>query len=153
MTTNILSPFLANQGTLILDGALATELEKHGRDLNHPLWSAKLLQDEPELIKQVHLDYLHAGADCLITASYQATFQGFRAQGIDQAKAEQLMQRSVDLALEARDQFWATETNRHGRQRPLVAASIGPYGAYLANGAEYTGNYDLDTAGLIDFHR
>ena len=64
-----------------------------------------------------------------------------------------MLRHSVELALTARDDFWATPENRSGRQRPLVAASIGPYGACLADGSEYSGDYDLDAAGLADFHR
>ncbi|MCP4426572.1 MAG: homocysteine S-methyltransferase, partial [Chloroflexi bacterium] len=100
----------------------------------------------------IHTDYLWAGADCIISASYQATFPGLMARGLTEVEAGQLMQLSVDLACAARDEFW-TAANHEKRLRPLVAASIGPYGAYLANGAEYTGDYDLDVAGLVEWHR
>ncbi|MCB0032729.1 MAG: homocysteine S-methyltransferase [Anaerolineales bacterium] len=150
---NLLTPFLTYQGTIILDGGLATELEKRGYDLNDPLWSAKILLEQPEAIYWVHWDYLKAGADVLITASYQATVAGFMARGLEEAAAVDLLLSSIRIATKARDDFWAVEAHRHNRLRPLVAASIGPYGAYLANGAEYTGDYDLDEAGLVDFHR
>lgn len=148
-----LAPFLADDGVAILDGGLATELEARGCDLDHPLWSARVLRDRPEAITAVHTAYLEAGADVLTTASYQATFEGFAREGLGHEAAEELLRRSVRLALGARDAFWALASNRVGRQRPLVAASIGPYGAYLANGAEYTGAYDLDETGLASFHR
>ncbi|MEM7112905.1 MAG: homocysteine S-methyltransferase [Chloroflexota bacterium] len=148
---NPLQPFIDQHGAFILDGGLATQLEARGFDLNDTLWSAKLLQEAPEVIQQVHADYLWAGADCVITASYQATLAGFQARGATEAEAIQLLQRSVRLAQAARDAFWAVAPA--GRLRPFVAASIGPYGAYLANGAEYTGDYDLDENGLVDFHR
>jgi homocysteine S-methyltransferase len=149
----VIEEFLEFQGIFVLDGGLATELEWRGYELNDALWSARLLLEEPEAIKQVHADYLTAGADCLISASYQATIQGLMARGLSELEAADLLRLSVKLAREARDEFWAVEANRQKRLRPLVAASIGPYGAYLANGAEYTGDYDLDMAGLLAWHR
>jgi homocysteine S-methyltransferase len=149
---NPIQPYLDKHGVLILDGGLATHLEAKGCDLNHALWSARLLRADPDVIRQVHLDYFWAGADCAITASYQATIAGFMRLGLTETEAEQLLRLSVQLAIEARDMYWGT-VNQTNRLRPLVAASIGPYGAYLANGAEYTGDYDLDEAGLVEFHR
>lgn len=150
---NPLLPFLRQNGFLVLDGGLATELEARGYDLSDELWSARLLIDEPEAIKEVHTDYLQAGADCIITASYQATIGGFMKRGLSEEEAVELLQFSIQLALDARDEFWNDVANRHQRQRPIVAASIGPYGAALADGSEYTGDYDLDEGGLIEFHR
>ncbi len=152
MLKNPLSSFLANNGTLVLDGGLATELEHYGFDLGDGLWSARLLADAPEALRQVHLDYLMAGADCIISASYQATIDGFMARGLGEDEAIRLIQLSVQIAVEARDAFWAEGDNRAGRKRPIVAASIGPYGAALADGSEYTGDYSLDEAGLYAFH-
>jgi homocysteine S-methyltransferase len=151
--SDALAPFLEAGGVLVLDGGLATELEKAGFDLDHPLWSARLIEEAPGEIAEVHGSYLEAGADCITTASYQATFAGFEREGRSREEAEGLLRRSVSLALETRDRFWAEARNRAGRKRPLVAASVGPYGAFLANGSEYTGDYDLDEAGLLDFHR
>lgn len=136
----------------MLDGGLATQLEARGCDLRDALWSARLLRDNPDLIRQVHLDYYWAGADCAITASYQATLAGFMRQGMTETAAAQLIRLSVQLAQEARTAFWQ-HANRQQRLYPLVAASIGPYGAYLADGSEYSGAYDLDEEGLLDFHR
>jgi homocysteine S-methyltransferase len=151
--TNPLGPFLAEGGSLILDGGLATELEARGYDLSDDLWSARLLLDEPAAIKALHADYLAAGADCIISASYQGTIPGFMKRGLSEGQAEGLLRLSVSLALEVRDAFWSAPANRAGRNRPLVAASIGPYGAALADGSEYTGDYDLDEEGLWLFHR
>jgi homocysteine S-methyltransferase len=145
--------FLSLRCPMILDGALATELECRGADLKDGLWSAKCLIDQPDLIRGVHLDYFRAGADVATTATYQATFEGFAQRGIDRAAAESLMRRAVSLALAARDEFWASESNRAGRLRPLIAASVGPYGAMLADGSEYHGRYPVDDAALADFHR
>src|SRR5829696_8257371 len=92
---------------VVLDGAMATELERRGCDLNDPLWSARVLVEAPELIRQVHADYFAAGADCAITASYQATFEGFAGRGMGAEAAAELMRCSVRLAVEARDAFWA----------------------------------------------
>ena len=138
---------------LILDGGLATQLESRGHDLGDSLWSARLLRDAPEEIQAVNREYLEAGADVVTTASYQATVSGFMSHGLSESDALGLIERSVQLALAARDEFWNSPANRSGRQRPLVAASVGSYGAFLANGAEYTGEYDLDETGLMSFHR
>ncbi|SEG84642.1 homocysteine S-methyltransferase [Nonomuraea solani] len=128
--------------TLVLDGGLATRLERLGADLSDDLWSARLLLEEPGLIRRAHADYFAAGADVATTASYQATFPGFARRGLDAAEAGRLMRLSVELAGQARDEAG----------RGLVAASVGPYGAYLANGAEYTGDYGLDEDGLYAWH-
>jgi len=138
---------------LVIDGALATELERRGCDLKDHLWSARILLEQPEIIKQVHLDYFKAGADCAITASYQATIEGFAQRGLNEKEAIRLIQKSVRLAMGARDEFWADESNRVGRSKPFVAASVGPYGAFLADGSEYRGNYGLTEKELMDFHR
>lgn len=147
-----LAPFLERQGFVVLDGGLATELEARGHDLNDPLWSAKVLLDDPESIRAVHRDYLRAGADVVATATYQASFGGFAERGLGRAETVDLLERAVSIAREARDAFWADETRRPGRLRPLVAASVGPYGAVLADGSEYRGAYGLSRAELLDFH-
>ncbi len=138
---------------MVLDGALATELERRGADLRDALWSAKCLIERPDLIREVHLDYFRAGADVATTATYQASFEGFARRGIERSAAARLMCDAVALGVAARDEFWAVEANRSGRLRPLVAASIGPYGAMLADGSEYRGHYSLDDLALADFHR
>lgn len=148
-----LTPFLARNGVLIVDGGLATELEARGYQLTDGLWSARLLDTAPQAIQQVHADYLTAGADCIITASYQASLPGFVDHGYSQSRAVELLRTSVELALTAREAFWSKADNRPGRLRPLVVASIGPYGAYLADGSEYTGNYGLNEDELVAFHR
>jgi homocysteine S-methyltransferase len=159
MQPNPLQPFLSEAGVVILDGALATELERRGADLHDPLWSAKVLLEQPALIRQVHFDYFAAGADVAITASYQATFAGFAQRGLAFDQAADLMRCSVQLAQAACADYWHTvgqaPTSTSGRQKlkPLVAASIGPYGAYLADGSEYRGDYGLSVAELRDFHR
>ena len=123
-TTSPFTPFLSQQGFVVLDGGLATELEQRGAQISDALWSARLLLDAPEMIRQLHYDYFAAGADVAISASYQATFPGFARRGLDHDQAAHLMRLSVELAQEARDAFWAEEANRTGRLRPLVAASI-----------------------------
>lgn len=150
---NAIESILNNQRIAIIDGAMATELEARGCDLNDDLWSARVLLEQPELIRAVHLDYFNAGADIAITASYQATVDGFAKRGLNREQALSLMKKSVQLAQEARDEFWAKEENRAGRVRPLIAGSVGPYGAYLADGSEYRGDYNLSEDELIAFHR
>jgi homocysteine S-methyltransferase len=150
---NPIASILDRYPILVIDGALATELERRGFDLKDELWSAKILLEKPEAIKQLHYDYFKAGADCVITASYQATIEGFMKRGLTEEEAINLLQKSVRLAVEARDEYWADESNRAGRAKPFVAASVGPYGAYLADGSEYRGNYGLTEEQLMDFHR
>lgn len=150
---NPLAPLLARYPVLVLDGALATELERRGCDLRDPLWSARVLIEAPDRIRQVHRDYFEAGADFATTASYQATMEGFLRRGLSHGEALELLRRSVRLAMEAREAFWREPVRRIGRPRPLVAASVGPYGAFLADGSEYRGDYGLSETDLMDFHR
>ena len=137
----------------MLDGGLATEMEKNGADLDDELWSAKMLIEAPEQIRRVHADFLRAGADVIATATYQASFEGFGRAGYGFEQSKQLIRLSVDLAVLAREAFWALNRNHQNRFRPLVAASIGPYGACLHDGSEYHGNYSLTRRQLVDFHR
>jgi homocysteine S-methyltransferase len=146
---NPISPFVEKYNVVILDGALATELERRGADLRDPLWSAKLLLENPNLIRQVHYDYFSAGADIATTASYQATIPGLMQRGLDREQAANVLRLTVMLAQQARDDFWTDAS----RLRPLVAASIGSYGAYLHDGSEYRGDYGLSVQQLIDWHR
>jgi homocysteine S-methyltransferase len=146
-----LQRLLREQALIVLDGALATELENRGADLRDPLWSAKCLIEQPHLIRAVHEDYFTAGADVAITATYQASFEGFAARGIGPESAARLMRGAVSLAADARDRFWSTAST--SRPRPLVAASIGPYGAMLADGSEYRGRYAASDRELKAFHR
>ncbi|WP_223636084.1 homocysteine S-methyltransferase [Planococcus sp. 4-30] len=138
---------------VILDGAMATELENYGCNLNDRLWSAKVLMENPELIKKVHLDYFQAGADCAITASYQATIEGYKERGLTEEEAIGLIDKSVALAAEARDEFWSDLQDQSNRPKPLVAASVGPYGAFLSDGSEYRGDYSVSEEELIAFHK
>jgi len=145
--------FIEKHGMLLLDGGLATELEEQGLDISTHLWSAQLLHTNPEAIRKVHLAYLEAGADCIISASYQASIEGFLTYGLSKKQARSLMNKPVTLANDACDEYLNNAKNREpGRMRPLVAASIGPYGAYLANGAEYRGDYGISKSKLRAFH-
>lgn len=150
---NPIEKLLQKQNIIILDGALATELENRGCDLNDSLWSAKVLMEQPELIQQVHLDYFNAGADVAITASYQATVEGFAQRGLNKNQAIELIKKSVQIAKDAQDEFWSDGKNRVNRNYPLIAGSVGPYGAFLADGSEYRGDYQLTEKELMDFHR
>jgi homocysteine S-methyltransferase len=134
---------------LLLDGGLSNELERQGCDLNQKLWSAKLLESNPEAIILAHLAYLESGAQCIITSSYQATLPGFMALGYDEPSARELILKSVQLAEEARNRFLSKNPQA---SKPLIAASIGPYGAYLADGSEYRGHYGITDQELKDFH-
>ncbi|SON61545.1 Homocysteine S-methyltransferase [Mycobacterium simulans] len=139
---------LVGDSVLISDGGLATELEARGEDLSDPLWSARLLLDAPHKITAVHAAYFRAGAMIATTASYQASFEGFAAHGIERDGpfgAIAMMRRSVELAMIARDEV--------GIEGLRVAASVGPYGAALADGSEYPGRYGLSVAALTRWHR
>jgi len=153
--TSLLDGLLAGDGVLVLDGGLATQLEAQGHDLSDRLWSARLLAEDPEAIIEAHLAYFRAGARVATTASYQATFEGFAARGIGHESAAELLRRSVTLAMTARDRHRRDEAAA-GRPDPgplLVAASVGPYGAMLADGSEYRGRYGLSVEALATFHR
>lgn len=146
------SPFekiIEQQGFVLLDGGLATELENRGHNLNNKLWSASILINHPQEIKEVHLSYLKAGADCITTATYQATLPGFMAEGISKQIATNLIKSAVKIANEARNQY--LEKNKRNIE-PLIAISIGPYGAYLADGSEFSGNYSISKDELRAFH-
>jgi homocysteine S-methyltransferase len=132
------------QRPVVLDGGLATLLEARGHDLSSELWSARLLADDPEAVVSAHGEFFDAGAQIATTASYQASFTGFAAVGLDTEQSADLMRLSVALARRARDEH---------RPDGWVAASVGPYGAYLADGSEYRGDYGLDVAALREFHR
>lgn len=135
---------------ILLDGGLATELETQGFDIAGTLWSAALLQSNPAAIVNAHRAYLDAGADCIISASYQASRLGFMSLGLSASTSDQLIASSVELARTARNEYLAA--NPRTNRSPLVAASIGPYGAALADGSEYTGSYDISVAELREFH-
>ncbi len=146
--SDVLTRLLAQRGTIVLDGAMATELEKRGVDTSGPLWSALAMRDAPDTILDVHRAYFAAGADVATTNTYQANLDAYRRAGLSQAEAEDMVRQAVRLARRARDEHAAT-TGRHG----LVAGSVGPYGAYLADGSEYTGAYTHTDEEFRAFHR
>ena len=138
--------FLSQSSPIIIDGGLSNVLEFKGCDLNHSLWTAKLLNDNPEVLIESHIDYINAGAEILATASYQASFPGLINEGYSKEDARNLMIKSVSLVQEA--------IKRAKVDRQIwIAASVGPYGAYLADGSEYKGNYGVSKKELIEFHR
>jgi homocysteine S-methyltransferase len=147
-----LRPFVERRGAAILDGGLASELEARGFDLKDRLWSARALVDAPELLDAIHRDYLESGADVVTTATYQATLTGFVARGLAAAEARRILLAAVGMAVSAREAFWSRAASP-GRPRPLVAASIGSYGAFLADGSEYVGDYRLSIEALANWHR
>ena len=126
-------PPLSLTQPVLLDGGLATQLEAQGADLRSRLWSAQVLVDDPGAVVQAHEAFFAAGAQVATTASYQAPVE--------------LIGLSVRLAQQARDRF-----SGDGQQR-WVAGSVGPYGASLADGSEYRGDYGLSIAGLRAWHR
>ncbi|NUS16488.1 MAG: homocysteine S-methyltransferase [Streptomyces sp.] len=136
-------PLPSAGATLLLDGGLSNQLADQGCDLSDPLWTARLLADDPGQILAAHTAYVRAGADVLITSGYQASYEGFARRGIGRAEASALLRRSVTLARRA----------AAGRPGTAVAASVGPYGAVLADGSEYRGRYGRTVRELTAFHR
>ena len=141
-----LSP-LDIQSLRVLDGGMATELERAGLDISGPLWSAHVLDSTPEIIGQVHLDYLRAGADCISTVSYQVSALGYAELGRGAADADHALRESVNIARAAAGRY-REESDR----TVLIAASLGPYGAALHNGAEFHGRYHIAFDDLVRFH-
>ncbi|AIR11372.1 homocysteine S-methyltransferase [Ligilactobacillus salivarius] len=138
--------FLTNH-TVVLDGAMSTPLERLGADTNNDLWTAKALIDNEELVYEVHKMYFEAGADLIITDTYQANVQAFEKVGYSEKEARNLIKKAVKIAQKARDDY-ENKTGKHN----YIAGTIGPYGAYLANGSEYRGDYELSTKEYQQFH-
>ena len=148
---NIIDRYLKQYPFIVLDGAFGTELARKGFDTNDDLWSAKALFEQPQLVKAVHQEYFAAGADISTSASYQATVEGFEKKGFSREQSKQLIQKSVQLVKQARTDHLRSNKQTN-RPAPLAAASVGPYGAYLADGSEYRGDYGLSRNELADFH-
>ncbi|WP_448904751.1 homocysteine S-methyltransferase [Gemella sp.] len=142
---NNFKKWLKEQKYVVIDGALSTALEKKGMDLNHKLWTAKVLVEHPEKIKEVHKEYYEAGANIAITSTYQASILGFKDLGYSEEKAEEFIRKSVELAKESREEAVSDKDM-------WIAGSVGPYGAYLADGSEYRGDYAVDNQFLEEFH-
>jgi homocysteine S-methyltransferase len=147
--TSEFAALLAAGNTVVIDGGLATQCEAMGHNIDGELWSARLLMSNPRAIVDATRAYLDAGARIVATATYQASRQGLMAAGLSQTEADELMLGSVALARQACDEYLA---DHPGSKRPLVAASIGPYGAILHDGSEYTGKYDISDDDLHKFH-
>ncbi len=141
---------LLGDGPVVLDGGLATELEARGCDISGALWSARVLRERPDAIEQLHYDYYAAGAGVAITASYQASYEGFASIGIAAEETTRLLRRSVELARAARERY--RRDHPGDARKLLVAASVGPYGAISHDGAEYRGDYGLAIDALVAFH-
>jgi homocysteine S-methyltransferase len=148
-TTNFAALLSAGR-PVVIDGGLATQCEAMGCNIDGNLWSGVLLRDDPQSIVAANRAYLDAGARIVTTASYQASRHGFMQEGATASEADRLVQSSVMLARQARDEF--VRDNPDART-PLIAASIGPYGAVLHDGSEYTGDYDISEDELRKFHR
>lgn len=148
--------YMNDNGPLVLDGGLATELEAQGAHLQgDPLWSARLLQTNPQAIRNAHYRFLLSGADVITTATYQASVPGFVSHlDVSSERARELLMSGVQLAKEAAERF-VSEGRPAGRRCPLVAGSVGPYGAFLHNGSEYTGAYaeEMSVEELKVWHR
>jgi homocysteine S-methyltransferase len=142
--TDRLRELLADGRRIQLDGGLSTALEEQGVTLDGALWTARLLAEAPEAIAAAHRAYYRSGARVATTASYQASIEGLLAAGHDEPAARRLITRSVRIAQDVRDEV--------AEPGLLVAASVGPYGAFLADGSEYTGRYGVSSARLRDFH-
>ena len=151
MPRGLLKGLIEREGGVVIDGAMSTALEALGCDLNDSLWSAKILAEDPAKIRKVHCDYFEAGANVAITASYQASEAGFEKKGVGPEEASRLIALSVELAQAAREDYFGSHPGADRASR-LVAGSVGPYGAFLADGSEYTGAYALSEAEYRRFH-
>ena len=136
---------------MLIDGGLATQCEAMGYNIDGDLWSATLLRSNPRAIVDAHRAYLDAGAEIITTASYQASKCGFMSTGLSARQATELIVSSIDLAAQARDEY--LRDNADAETVPLIAASVGPYGAFLHDGSEYTGRYGVTKDELRDFHQ
>jgi len=153
MQPDILKTALAKQPYLVLDGGLASELVNAGYDLRHPLWTGKILSECPEAIRKTHLDYLHAGANIIITSSYQLSFIRNPASGFSPREIEKLLKKSVVVAKDVVAEYLNAFGNHPLTIKPMVAASLGSYGACLADGSEYCGRFGLSIRELAEFHK
>lgn len=152
---DLIAANLKNRKGIVVDGAMATELEKLGVKTDSDLWSARALVENPEAITAVHKSYFQNGADIAITNTYQANVAKFMELGFSEKESENLIIQAVELAKKARDDYYGSlsETERKSRApHPLIAGSVGPYGAYLADGSEYRGDYYLTKAEYQEFH-
>ncbi|MDO4898038.1 MAG: homocysteine S-methyltransferase [Rothia sp. (in: high G+C Gram-positive bacteria)] len=144
-----LSKLLTRDQHPVLDGAMATELEKLGVDTTSSLWSASALLHQPDAVTSVHRAYFEAGANVATTNTYQANIAAFVQLGLSEAEAANIIRRAVHSAVTARHEV----TLRNPNHPMVVAGSVGPYGAFLADGSEYTGAYRLTEGEYKDFHR
>ncbi len=154
--TDLISENLQKRNGIVIDGAMATELEKLGVDTDNELWSATALIENPDAITAVHKSYFQAGADIAITNTYQANVSEFIKMGLSKQDSRNLIIQAVQLANRARIKYYRGLSKEERDLRadyPLIAGSVGPYGAYLADGSEYTGDYSLSEKQYFDFHR
>ncbi|MQS90298.1 homocysteine S-methyltransferase [Companilactobacillus mishanensis] len=154
--TDLISENLKNKSALVVDGAMATELEKLGIDTNNDLWSATALIEKPEAVTAVHKSYFQACADVAITNTYQANIKEFEKNGFSEKESAGLIIKAVEVAKQARTEYFSSLSDSELSSRakfPLIAGSVGPYGAYLADGSEYRGDYQLTKKEFQDFHR
>lgn len=141
---------LQRERPVLIDGGLATQCEAMGCDIDNALWSADLLQSNPRALVDAHRAFLDAGAEIIATASYQASRKGFMASGLSAHAADDLIVSSVKLAEQAREEY--LRDNPDTDREPLIAASIGPFGAALHDASEYTGQYGVTGEDLREFH-
>ncbi|KAF0042605.1 hypothetical protein F2P81_006137 [Scophthalmus maximus] len=133
---------------------------KGGESMNEctigdPLWSARLLHTNPQAIGDAHYSFLLSGADVITTATYQASVTGFVTHmDVSAERARELLSSGVQLAQESVKRF-VSDTHPTEQRRPLVAGSVGPYGAFLHDGSEYTGAYaeEMSIEELKVWHR
>ncbi|ULG74649.1 homocysteine S-methyltransferase [Macrococcus brunensis] len=129
------------QEIILLDGGFGTTVEQFGYDVNHPLWSSNLIESNPEAVYQVHQAFVDAGAEIILTNTYQAAIQSFINMGLNYQDARNYLKKAVEIA------------RRAAKENTIIAGSLGPYGAMLGNGAEYTGDYIISEQDYIDYHK
>lgn len=145
---------------LVLDGALGTQLESiipndsEIQPKNDPLWSTKVLMTQPKLIERIHYQYLQSGSDIIMTSTYQASCAGLIKYANSYTdEVAHVWERSVDMANNAIRRHKLENNTKPIRNRdPIICGSVGPYGAFLANGAEYTGEYGMISNEELEKH-
>ncbi|XP_053686988.1 serine/threonine-protein kinase sel-5 isoform X2 [Sabethes cyaneus] len=143
---------------IVIDGGFSTQLATHvGQAIdNDPLWSSRFNATNPNAVIETHLDFLRAGSDCILTNTYQASIEGYMDYlDMNEEDSLKLIKSTVELAKLARSRYLAEKVENKSHKIPWVVGSIGPYGAHLHDGSEYTGSYadSVPLARIQKWHR
>ncbi len=101
MTT--LSQRLADRRPILLDGATGTELQSRGVPMSSAAWSGLAVATHPDVVRQVHLDYIQAGAEIIITNTFASGRHMLREAG-EESRTEEINRQAALLARQAREE-------------------------------------------------